>query len=76
MRVPALARACPGLTIVVDHLAKPPLSSPDDGEWARWMERISAFPNVAVKLSGLVTEADWERWRREQLAPYVEPGRA
>ena len=30
------------------------------------------IPNVAVKLSGLVTEADWEKWTQDELAPYVE----
>jgi L-fucono-1,5-lactonase len=34
---------------------------------------MSAFPNVSVKLSGLVTEAaDWDRWTRDILSPYVE----
>ena len=28
-------------------------------------------PNVACKLSGLITEADWATWTPEQLEPYV-----
>ncbi len=36
------------------------------------MEELSAYPNVAVKLSGLVTEADWKGWTPEQLVPYGE----
>ena len=62
----------PSMTFVVDHLAKPPIRSGDDREWSRWMEELSARPNVAVKLSGLVTEADWEHWTPDQLVPYVE----
>jgi L-fuconolactonase len=31
--VPRLARACPSLPIVVDHLAKPPILSGDYGAW-------------------------------------------
>ena len=28
--------------------------------------------NVACKISGLVTEADWSRWRVEDLSQYVD----
>jgi L-fuconolactonase len=59
---------------VVDHLAKPPVASGEDREWAVWMQRMSVLPNVAVKLSGLVTEDNWERWTRDRLVPYA--GRA
>ncbi len=62
----------PSMTFVVDHLAKPPIRSGDDREWSRYMEELSAYPNVAVKLSGLVTEADWKGWTPEQLVPYGE----
>ena len=33
---------------------------------------LAALPNVAVKLSGLVTEADWDSWTPGQLAPVIE----
>jgi L-fuconolactonase len=29
------------------------------------------LPNVACKLSGLVTEADWKSWTPEELEPYI-----
>ena len=31
-----------------------------------------AFPNVYCKLSGLVTEADWQAWKPEHLTPYLD----
>jgi L-fuconolactonase len=68
----AMVERHPSVAFVVDHLAKPPLAGRDDGEWRRWVERMSAFPNVSVKLSGLVTEADWESWTPDDLSPYVE----
>jgi L-fuconolactonase len=50
--VPELADALPELTIVVDHLGKPPLA---DEEFARWRELLidcAARPNVVTKFSG------------------------
>jgi L-fuconolactonase len=35
------------------------------------MPGFSDLPNVACKLSGLVTEADWSEWTRDELAAYV-----
>jgi len=65
------AERYPSTTFVVDHLAKPPISGGDDRAWAHGLERLSTLPNVVVKLSGLVTEADWETWKPAQLEPYV-----
>jgi L-fuconolactonase len=56
---------------VIDHLAKPPIAGGDLGEWRRRMEPFAAQPHVACKLSGLVTEARWDAWRVEDLAPCV-----
>jgi L-fuconolactonase len=64
----ATAAAMPGLTFVVDHLAKPPLTSDGLQVWARELAAIAALDNVTAKISGLVTEADWRRWTPEQLA--------
>jgi L-fuconolactonase len=67
-----LVRALPGLRFVVDHLAKPPIAAGDLAQWRRRMEPLAEQPHVACKLSGLVTEARWDAWRVEQLAPCVE----
>jgi L-fuconolactonase len=69
--VPAIARACPGLAIVVDHLAKPPIRSGDLGAWAADLRAAAAFPNVWAKVSGLNTAADWETWSAEDLVPAI-----
>lgn len=65
--VPALAKACPDLTIVIDHLAKPPIAA---GNLAAWKDDLAAaaqFPTVHAKVSGLNTAADWERWSADDL---------
>lgn len=52
-----LARRHPGLTIMLDHGAKPHLGDADAMlAWARDMEKLAVAPNVTCKLSGLLTE--------------------
>src|ERR1700733_13511624 len=36
------------------------------------MEKLSGPPNVSVKISGMVTEADWDTWSVADLAPFGE----
>ena len=72
--LPALlecARACPGLAIVIDHAAKPPIAEASFGRWREHMAQLAALPNVHCKLSGLVTEAKAD-WTVEDLRPYVD----
>jgi L-fuconolactonase len=53
----AAADAVPGLTLVLDHAAKPPLASGDLNPWMAAIRAFAARPNTVCKLSGLVTEA-------------------
>ena len=66
-----VARDFPGLRLIVDHLAKPPLRTGALGEWAAALAPLAAHGNVWCKLSGLITEADWRRWRPEDLTGCV-----
>lgn len=65
-------RELPGLRFVVDHIGKPPIACAKMDGWAHGMAALAAEPNVWVKLSGMVTEADLDRWTPGDLAPYVE----
>jgi len=65
-------RQFPRQRFVLDHLAKPPIKSGSSQPWARGIRDLAAFPNVLCKLSGLVTEADWQQWKPEHLAPYID----
>jgi L-fuconolactonase len=66
------AAKVPRLLFVLDHLGKPPVASSAIEPWARDLRRLAALPNVTAKLSGLVTEADWDRWQVSDLRPYVD----
>lgn len=46
-----LASALPGLTVILDHLGKPPLSEPIPAAWREWMRRLAQLPNVYVKVA-------------------------
>jgi L-fuconolactonase len=61
------------LRFVIDHIAKPRIAAgARDPEWERGLEPFGRLNNVACKVSGMVTEADWRSWRLEDVAPYVE----
>ncbi len=69
--VPTLARALPGLAMVIDHLAKPGIKGRRLDDWEGPFREAATFPNVSCKLSGMVTEADWKSWTPADLRPYV-----
>jgi len=57
---------------VLDHCGKPRIIDGDIDGWRRQMVQLAANENVAVKLSGLVTEADHANWSELDLQPYVQ----
>jgi L-fuconolactonase len=63
--------ALPGLQFVLDHIAKPRIADGKDPEWQERMPALAALPNVAAKLSGMVTEANWASWTPADLRPFV-----
>ena len=70
--VPVVAETCPNLALVIDHLAKPPIAGNEIKEWSDAFKPLARYPNVHCKLSGLVTEANWDSWRVDDLCPYVD----
>jgi L-fuconolactonase len=67
-----LVRRFPHQRFVLDHLAKPSIKSGNLRPWERGMRELATFPNVFCKLSGLVTEDDWQKWKPEHIAPYID----
>jgi L-fuconolactonase len=70
--VPVLAAAIPDLTLVIDHLAKPPIASGDLSTWRAGMAAAAAHPNVFAKVSGLDTAAGSPDWTPDDLRPAFE----
>ncbi|KZB81359.1 amidohydrolase family protein [Amycolatopsis regifaucium] len=68
----AAAKSLPDQVFVLDHAAKPPISSGEWQPWADGLAALGALENVYCKLSGLVTEADWAQWKVGHLARWTE----
>lgn len=71
-----LAERHPGLTIVIDHGAKPEIARwrpGDEGfaDWAERMRQLARRANVSCKTSGLATEARPD-WSPGDLFPYLD----
>src|SRR5258708_30743131 len=73
-RLPAaieLAARLPEQRFAIDHLAKPEIKAKKTAPWAVQMREIAQNKNVFCKVSGLVTEADWRKWKPEDFKPYL-----
>lgn len=57
---------------IIDHLAKPYIKKGLIKQWAKDLRRLARYDHVYCKLSGMVTEADWQHWRPTDLHPYLE----
>ena len=57
---------------VLDHAAKPKIAKNELEPWKAHCYELAHRPNVSCKISGLVTEADWQHWSSESLRPYLD----
>lgn len=62
----------PGQQFVLDHIAKPRIRTNELEPWASLIRELAQRENVSCKISGMVTEADYQSWTEEQLRPYFD----
>ncbi len=62
----------PNQIFVVDHIAKPRIRDKTLSPWKETLSELALRPNVFCKVSGMVTEAEWDYWAEDELAPYFE----
>tara|TARA_B110000046_G_scaffold39517_1_gene43555 strand:- start:2347 stop:3174 length:828 start_codon:yes stop_codon:yes gene_type:complete len=62
----------PHQKFVIDHIAKPYIKDGYFEGWATMMTAIGKHKNVSCKMSGMVTEADFNIWTPEQIHPYMD----
>ncbi len=67
-----MARACPDVRIILDHVGKPRIKDQVFEPWKADIRALAELPNVHCKVSGMTTEADHESWSREDLRPYFD----
>ena len=66
-----LVRRCPDTAFILDHLGKPDIKEQLLDSWQADMRKLAELPNVACKISGMVTEADHESWQSADLEPFI-----
>ena len=62
----------PDQQFVLDHIAKPRIKANELEPWTKNIRELAKRKNVSCKISGMVTEADYNNWTEEQLKPYFE----
>lgn len=70
--VPQFVEAFPEHKFVIDHIAKPEIKNKKIEGWDKAMIKAASYPNVSCKISGMVTEADWQGWKKEDFYPYFD----
>ena len=66
-----LVQRCPEVSFVLDHIGKPGIKHGLTEPWWRQMRELAQCPNVVVKVSGVISEADHDAWKAEDVKPYV-----
>lgn len=62
----------PNQKFVIDHLAKPFIKSRSIAHWEKDIQAMAKHENVCCKVSGMVTEADWQNWKPADFTPYLD----
>ena len=65
-------KAFPDQPFVLDHLAKPYIKDRKIDDWKKDIQALASFENVFCKVSGMVTEANWKSWSKNDLTPYLD----
>lgn len=67
-----LVERFPDQRFVLDHIGKPNIKDRIINPWKEDIEELAWHRNVYCKLSGMVTETDWNNWSAEDFRPYLD----
>lgn len=67
-----LVKQCPDTQFILDHIGKPFIKEGILEKWSSYIAELASLPNTVCKVSGLVVEADAEKWTIDDLKPYYE----
>lgn len=62
----------PQQPFVLDHIAKPAIAEGKLTPWEDGVRELARLPNICCKLSGMVTEARWKQWQRQDFHRYLD----
>ena len=67
-----LVKQFPKQQFIIDHIAKPEIRNQKISDWKIGIQLLAQNPNVACKISGLVTEADFTNFSPSDFTPYLD----
>jgi len=67
-----LVQQFPVQKFILDHAGKPCIKERAFEPWKNEITILARNPNVFCKLSGMVTEADWQNWKPADFVPYLD----
>jgi len=62
----------PDNKMIIDHLGKPDIKNKNIKDWKSNLKILAQHPGIYCKMSGMITEADYQRWTYDDLKPYLE----
>lgn len=68
----ALVKRFPEQRFVLDHIAKPYIKFGVQNSWEPGIQKLAENENVYCKVSGMITEANWNNWKPEDFKPYLD----
>jgi L-fuconolactonase len=68
----SLVEAFPEQRFVLDHIGKPSIRDGTFQPWKESIRKLAAAGPVYCKISGLVTEADWNGWKNGDFEAYLD----
>jgi len=63
----SLTKTLPDQQFILDHCGKPNLKNDDITLWKQQLKIIAQNPNVYCKLSGLLTQCNWNDWNEKEI---------
>jgi L-fuconolactonase len=62
----------PDQRLVLDHIGKPAIARSEIEPWASAIRKLGKRENLYCKVSGMVTEASWDGWKKSDFTLYLE----
>ncbi len=67
-----LVKKFPYQKFILDHLGKPLIAQQIIEPWKSDIARLAEAENVCCKISGMLTESNWQKWKEVDFLPYMD----
>lgn len=67
-----LVKLFPDQKFVLNHIGKPEIKSGEYGLWQTNIKKLALHQNVYCKISGMVTECEWDDWKPSDFNLYLD----